>query len=60
MSISDLRSNEGFNWCSKLPLSTEVKLYSGVMAHNGMLVNVDDNVSFKSKESEKVPLQNNN
>ena len=37
-----------------MSLSTNVSIYGAVMAQNEILVNVEDNVAFKDRESEKV------
>lgn len=55
-SIADLRMQEGFSWCSELPLSTTVQVYGAVMARNEILVNVGDYVAFKSEDSPTVIL----
>lgn len=53
-SIFYLRSAKGFNWASEIPMSAKANIYGAVIAQNGMLVDVEDNVAFNDGESEKV------
>ena len=54
--IYNLRMTEGYNWCSELPLSTNVSIYGAVMAQKRMLVNVEDDVAYIEDESAMVSV----
>lgn len=57
-SILELRSTDGFNWCSELSLSSMARIYGAVVAQNGILINTGDNVAFSDEDSDKVLMNN--